>query len=543
MVCMLVDVSYPGDSNYSSSVSATVGLTAQPATPAVTVTLSSSNILTTQPLTVTVAVSGGSGNLIPTGSVTLASGSYTSAPATLSNGDATINIPAGSLAAGAESLTVSYTPDSNSSSTYNSSTGSSSVTVSLPVTPAITWATPAAIPYGTALSATQLNAGSTVAGTPSLYSPALSTVLTAGAQTLTATFTPTDTIDYTTATATVTLTVNKVALSVITWATPAAIPYGTALTTQQPRPNLNAGSSVAGTFAYSPAPGTVPAVGQQNLTATFTPTDTTDYTTATAAVTLTVNKAPTTLTLSANPTGSAYGQQVTLSATLNPYSAQSNSTNGETVSFSNDGASLGTGTLSNGVATLVVTTLPIGTVSLTAAYGGDTAFSASGSNTLPYTVSPAAPNISFSVPNHTYGDPPFSVSASSNSTGAIAYSAVSGPATVSGTTVTLTGAGAVVLQASQSASGSYAAATLNATFAVAAESQTITFAAPASPITYGAAPVSPSASASSGLWRDSSACCPDRRRSAAAHLQSPARERWSLPRIRRATRTTPLPPK
>ena len=49
--------------------------------------------------------------------------------------------------------------------------------------PAITWATPAAITYGTALSATQLNASSTVAGT-FVYTPAAGAVLTAGPQTL-----------------------------------------------------------------------------------------------------------------------------------------------------------------------------------------------------------------------------------------------------------------------------------------------------------------------------------------------------------------------
>ena len=94
-------------------------------------------------------------------------------------------------------------------------------------TPTITWATPAAITYGTALSATQLDAvatnltntnngnipGSPVAGTYS-YSPALGTVLTAGPQTLSVTFTPTDTIDYTTAMTTVQLTVNPAPLTV-----------------------------------------------------------------------------------------------------------------------------------------------------------------------------------------------------------------------------------------------------------------------------------------------------------------------------------------
>ena len=116
-------------------------------------------------------------------------------------------------------------------------------------TPAITWATPAAIPYGTALSATQLNASSTVTGTY-VYTPAAGTVLTAGLQTLSVTFTPTDSGDYTTATATVPLTVNKTTPA-ITWATPAAIPYGTALSATQ----LNASSTVTGTYVYTPAAG------------------------------------------------------------------------------------------------------------------------------------------------------------------------------------------------------------------------------------------------------------------------------------------------
>ncbi|HUD12622.1 MAG TPA: hypothetical protein VMQ56_03115, partial [Terracidiphilus sp.] len=73
-----------------------------------------------------------------------------------------------------------------------------------PATPRISWATPAAIQYGTALSATQLNATTAVAGAFT-YSPALGTVLQAGEQTLSATFTPSLPSSYTTATARVTL--------------------------------------------------------------------------------------------------------------------------------------------------------------------------------------------------------------------------------------------------------------------------------------------------------------------------------------------------
>jgi hypothetical protein len=55
-------------------------------TPIVVVTPSATSISRAQPLTVTVAVNRGSGNVAPGGTVTLASGSYTSAPATLSSG-------------------------------------------------------------------------------------------------------------------------------------------------------------------------------------------------------------------------------------------------------------------------------------------------------------------------------------------------------------------------------------------------------------------------------------------------------------------------
>ena len=71
---------------------------------------------------------------------------------------------------------------------------------------------------------------------------------------------------------------------VITWPTPAAISQGTPLSATQ----LDATANVAGTFAYSPAAGTVLAAGNQALSVTFTPTDTVDYTTASASVTLQV---------------------------------------------------------------------------------------------------------------------------------------------------------------------------------------------------------------------------------------------------------------
>ena len=97
--------------------------------------------------------------------------------------------------------------------------------VSPPVTPVITWAAPAAISYGTALSASQLDATASVAGNYS-YSPSLGTVLPAGTSTLSVVFTPSDTLHYTSATNTVSLVVSSVALTYV--ANPASRPYGAA---------------------------------------------------------------------------------------------------------------------------------------------------------------------------------------------------------------------------------------------------------------------------------------------------------------------------
>jgi LysM repeat protein len=98
-------------------------------TPAVKITPSSSSISTNQTLTVTVAVSGGTGNPTPTGSVIVTSGNYSSTATPLSDGSATINVPAGSLSTGSDTLTASYTPDAASASIYNGTSNTATVTV------------------------------------------------------------------------------------------------------------------------------------------------------------------------------------------------------------------------------------------------------------------------------------------------------------------------------------------------------------------------------------------------------------------------------
>ena len=92
--------------------------------------------------------------------------------------------------------------------------------------------------------------------------------------------------DYIAATGMATITIAQ-ATPVISWSNPSAITNPTPLSGTQ----LDATTNVAGTFVYSPAAGTVLAAGAHTLSTTFTPTDTTDYTTATASVTIQVNAA------------------------------------------------------------------------------------------------------------------------------------------------------------------------------------------------------------------------------------------------------------
>ncbi|RXH55864.1 EF hand domain/PKD domain protein [Granulicella sibirica] len=118
------------------------------------------------------------------------------------------------LGIGTQTLSVAFTP---SDTTYASATSSVRITVTK-ATPMLTWPVPSAIPYGTALSGVQLNASAKGIGTGSLpgsfvYSPAAGVVPAPGTQTLSVTFTPTDSVDYTTALGSVTIVVSPLTLT------------------------------------------------------------------------------------------------------------------------------------------------------------------------------------------------------------------------------------------------------------------------------------------------------------------------------------------
>jgi len=188
------------------------------------------------------------------------------------------------LAAGEHRLSVVFTPADTLG--YSTSQTVASLTVAK-ATPAITWPTPDLITYGNKLTFAQLNATASVEGT-FVYTPAAGEILEPEVHELSVTFTPIDTLNYTTARVVVPLTITEKLPIHITWPVPSAISYGTALSATQ----LNATASVPGTFVYTPSEGHVLAPGKYTLSASFTPSDTEKYATAQAAVVLQVEGLP-----------------------------------------------------------------------------------------------------------------------------------------------------------------------------------------------------------------------------------------------------------
>ncbi len=473
------------------------------------------------------------------------------------------------LTAGLKTLSAAFTPSNEAAF------APVSATVQLRVdkaTPTCAWATPSPVIYGTALSSAQLDAtcswivggvSTPVAGTFG-YSPAAGAVPGAGAQTLSVTFTPADTIDYNTpselsvtlmvsqatltvtannasriydtknptftdvitgfvngdtqsvvsgaasltTTATLTSTVGNYPITAtsgtlsatnynfsfangtlavnpatpsITWATPAAITYGTPLSATQ----QNATAAFPGTFVYAPVAGTVLNGGTRVLTVTFTPTDTTDYNTKTKSESLTVNPASQSITFPALPE-QTYGVPFTLSATAS---------SGLPVAFAATTPTICT--VSGTTLTLIGAQTDC---TIEATQAGNSNYLAATTVTQSAYVKRDTQTITFAtIPAQHYGAV-LTLSATASSGLPVSFaSTTTSICTVSGSTATMVSVGSCTIQASQVGNSDYlAAGTVSRSFKVTQAAQSINFTALPS-LTYGAAPFTVSATSSSGL--------------------------------------------
>ena len=95
---------------------------------------------------------------------------------------------------------------------------------------------------------------------------------------------------------------------------------------------------------------------------------------STTAAPVTVSQAPTDLGLGSSLNPALSGQPVTLTASVFPATGSGET---GTVTFFANGAALGSASVSNGQAALIISSLPVGTDSVTATYGGDGSFAGS----------------------------------------------------------------------------------------------------------------------------------------------------------------------
>ena len=173
----------------------------------------------------------------------------------------------------------------------------------------------------------------------------------------------------------------------IAWVTPAAIPYGTALSGTQ----LNAAADTLGSFVYSPAAGTVPAGGTQTLHATFTPADTADYTSTASSVSLAVNPVAPAIQYVVTNKPVAANTVFTLQVTVAGVAGGVNPGGSVSVTLSNPGGSVNLGSApldANGSATFTSTTLAAGNYTAAINYGGNANYTSATSNPV-VNVAPA----------------------------------------------------------------------------------------------------------------------------------------------------------
>jgi len=164
----------------------------------------------------------------------------------------------------------------------------------------------------------------------------------------------------------------------------------------------------------------------------------------------------TALSSSLNP--SIYSQPVTFTAAVSPNNATG------MVTFTDGGATIGSGTLSHGSATYITSSLAGGDHSIVATYSGDSHFDASTSNTVSQTVDQATQTISFTstAPTNAFADAstysPTATSTSGLSVTITVDSSSNSVCSISGGVVSFIAPGICTLNANQTGNADFSAA-------------------------------------------------------------------------------------
>ena len=392
--------------------------------------------------------------------------SVVSGPATITSGGSLTITGAGTIVLSASQAATANYAAATANVSFN--VGSATPALSFSTVPAQTFGNPAFTVSATSSSTAPVTY-SVVSG-PATVSPS-GTVTVTGAGTVVLAASQAATANYAAATANISFNVTA-ATPTLSFATIPAINYGTAAFP------VSATSASSGTVTYSvvSGPATITSGGSLTITGAGTivlsasQAATANYAAATAGAVLTVT--PATPTLSFVPIST-----MTYGATAPSVSATSAS-NG-TVTYS---VASGPATITPG-GSLTIT--GAGTVVLSASQAASANYTAATAN-ISFTVAPATPTLSFApIPYKVFGAAVFPVSATSASTGAVTYSVVSGPATITNGNVAINGTGIVLLAANQAATANYAAATANTSFTVNPATPTLSLGTIAN-LTYGA---------------------------------------------------------
>ncbi len=427
-----ITASYAGNSNYAASIAST--------TVSVTGTAVTATTLTAAPASVapggTTALTASVSSAVPgtlTGIVTFAMGSTTLGTAPVSGGLATLNAvvsTANGFGVGSDSITATYTGNAN----YASSSGSTTLAVSGPAV--------------TTTSLTAAPASLTLGGTTMLELVAA---------------------------------VNSTASGTIAGTVTFAV-GGTTLGTAA----LSAGFATLSHITVSAATGFI--AGTDSITATYSGSS--FYAPSTGSAPLTV-LAATTTTLTAAPAWA------TFSGTTELVAAVSSTTGGSiagNVTFSIGSTSLGTGTLSGGLATLNVTVSAgefiAGANTITASYAGNAGYTASTSGTTLWVTGSAVTTTTLTAAPASVapgGTTTLTAAVSSTTTGTITGSVTFSMGGITLGTAPVTGGLATLTNVAVSAANGFSVGSDtitasyggNANYAISSGSTTLTVAGPA----------------------------------------------------------------
>jgi hypothetical protein len=428
-----ISAQYSGDTNTAASTSGQTLVTVSP--PPTTTVLSSSQNPSSlnQPVTFTATLQLTSSGT-PTGTVTFYDGSTSIGTGTVSSGIAQLTISGFQI--GTHAVTAVYGGDANFSG--STSAALSQVVNPGPTTAAVTSSSnPATAGFnitftvnvyptygGAPTGLVTLYDGSTSLGSASLtnqsgqnYALFTLSTLTAGPHLMTATYN--GSVFFAASTSAVfTQTVNLPATSTYLSSSVNPAPYGQTLSlvaTVQP-PGSGSATGTVTFFDGATTLGTVNvsnnlaqliiptlSLGSHTLTAQYSG-DTKFAGSASAPVVETINQSVTTTTVSPNINPSNLGQAITITAVVVP---SAGGTTTGTVTFLDGATTLGTSTVSSNIAQLSLSSLSVGSHSITAKYSGDANFTASTSAAVTQTVNQASTSatVASNLNPATFGQP------------------------------------------------------------------------------------------------------------------------------------------